>query len=112
MLDIKRIREETQSVRDRLARRGKPEALASIDRVLELDAERRSLVAHVDNARARRNEVSPQVGKLKQAGKHAEAEPIMEEMRALGEQMKEAETRLAELGAAVRDLLLNIPNTP
>ena len=112
MLDIKRIREETQFVRDRLARRGKPEAIQNIDRLLDVDAERRSLITQVESARARRNEVSPQVGRLKQAGKHDEAEPLMREMRELGDQMKESEARLATLEETVRDLLLNIPNLP
>ena len=70
MLDLKRIREETQFVRDRLSRRGKPEAIENIDKLLQLDGERRVLITQVETARARRNEVSPQVGKLKQAGKH------------------------------------------
>lgn len=112
MLDLKRIRDETQLVRDRLARRGKSDVILNIDKLLELDAERRRLVAVVDNARARRNEVSPQVGKLMQAGKHEEAEPLMKEMRELADQMKDSETRLSELETSVRDLLLNIPNTP
>ena len=112
MLDLKRIREDTQFVRDRLSRRGKPDALENIDKLLELDAERRTLITQVESARARRNEVSPQVGKLKQAGKHEEAEPIMKEMRELADQMKESEARLVDVENGVRDLLLNIPNIP
>lgn len=112
MLDLKRIREDTQFIRDRLSRRGKPDILQNIDIVLDTDAQRRVLITQVENARARRNEVSPQVGRLKQAGRHEEAEPLMKEMRELADQMKDSEARLAELEAALRDLLLNIPNTP
>ncbi|HET9441580.1 MAG TPA: serine--tRNA ligase [Longimicrobiales bacterium] len=112
MLDIRLLREETQFVRDRLSRRGKPDISENIDRVLAADGERRTLITQVEAARARRNEVSPQVGKLKQAGKHEQAEPLMKEMRELADQMKASETRLAELEATVRDLLLNIPNLP
>jgi seryl-tRNA synthetase len=112
VLDLKRIREDTQFVRDRLSRRGKPDALENIDKLLEVDAGRRTLIAEVEAARARRNEVSPQVGKLKQAGQHEEAEQLMREMRELGDQMKASETRLAELEGRVRYLLLNIPNLP
>jgi seryl-tRNA synthetase len=112
VLDLKRIREDTQFVRDRLLRRGKPDAIENIDKLLELDAQRRVLITQVENGRARRNEVSPQVGKLKQAGKDAEAEPLMKEMRVLADQMKDSEARLAELELGVRDLLLNIPNLP
>ena len=112
MLDLKRIREETGFVRERLARRGKPEFVAGIDRLLALDEERRKIVSQVDGLRARRNEVSPQVGKLKQAGKHEEAEPLVLEMRKLGEQMTELEARLGDVETEIRELLLNIPNLP
>ncbi|HEX6066581.1 MAG TPA: serine--tRNA ligase [Longimicrobiales bacterium] len=112
MLDLKRIREDTQFVRDRLSRRAKPEALENIDKVLQLDGERRALITQVEAARARRNEVSPEVGRLKQAGQHEQAEQLMAEMRELGDQMKASEARLADLEGRVRDLLLNIPNLP
>ena len=112
MLDLKRIREDTQFVRDRLSRRAKPEALENVDKVLQLDGERRALITQVEAARARRNEVSPQVGRLKQAGQHEQAEQLMAEMRELGDQMKASEARLADLEGRVRDLLLNIPNLP
>jgi seryl-tRNA synthetase len=112
VLDLKRIREETQFVRDRLSRRGKPDILQNIDQLLDLDAQRRALITQVESARARRNEVSPQVGKLMQAGKQREAEPLKLEMRELADQMKASESRLTELEADVRDLLLNIPNLP
>ncbi|MGQ0814347.1 MAG: serine--tRNA ligase [Gemmatimonadota bacterium] len=112
MLDLKRIREATGFVRDRLAKRGKPEFIEAIDRLLALDEKRRASIAQVDALRARRNEVSPQVGKLKQAGKNEEAEPLVLEMRKLGEEMSTLEAGLSDVESAVRELLLNIPNLP
>lgn len=112
MLDLKAIREAPGFVRERLGKRAKPDIIASIDELLSLDEERRASIARVDALRARRNEVSPQVGKLKQAGKHEEAEPLVLEMRKLGEEMSTLEARLNEVETAVRDLLLNIPNLP
>jgi seryl-tRNA synthetase len=112
VLDLKRIREEPELVRARLAVRGNAEYAAQIDALLRLDEERRSAISEVDTLRARRNEVSPQVGRLKQAGEHAQAEPLVLEMRALGERMVEREARRTELEAAVRDMLLAIPNLP
>jgi seryl-tRNA synthetase len=112
MLDLKQVREETGFVRERLSKRGKPDLIESIDRLLKLDEERRAGITRVDGLRARRNEVSPQVGKLKQAGKHEEAEPLVLEMRKLGDEMSTLEGRLAEVEGSVRDLLLNIPNLP
>ena len=112
MLDLKRIREEPELVRDRLTRRGKPELIEQFDQLLALDEERRAVITRVDGLRARRNEVSPQVGKLKQAGKHEEAEPLIRSMRELGDEMSEGEARRTEVEAAVQSLLLQIPNLP
>lgn len=112
MLDLRQIREETALVRERLEKRGNPELLAMVDRVLALDEERREKIAEVDRLRARRNEVSPKVAELKRAGRHEEAERIIREMRELGERITAVEARLNEVETEIRDLLLQIPNLP
>jgi seryl-tRNA synthetase len=112
MLDLRQIRDEPDLVRARLRVRGREEYTAAVDQLLELDGQRRSLISEVDGLRARRNEVSPQVGRLKQAGQHDEAEPLILEMRSLGERMSARESGLAEIENQLRDLLLNIPNLP
>jgi seryl-tRNA synthetase len=112
MLDLKLIRENTEFVRDRLRRRGKPEFCAAVDEVVVLDERRRALITEVDGLRARRNEVSPQVGRLKQAGRQEEAEPLIVEMRALGERMAALEEQREQVESEVRELLLNLPNLP
>jgi seryl-tRNA synthetase len=112
MLDLRLIREDSPGVRRRLEVRGKPELLEQIDALLEHDELRRALIAQVDGMRARRNEVSPQVGRLKKEGRDAEAEPLVIEMRDLGERMAEAERQRAEVEELVNDLLLAIPNLP
>ena len=112
MLDVRRIREEPDAVRSRLAVRGNPGLDAAIDRVLELDASRRELVAAVDEKRARRNEVSPRVAALKKAGQAEEADAVIREMRELGEGLSALEARLAEVEAGLERALLEIPNTP
>lgn len=112
MLDLKLIREDPEAVRQRLAVRGDPELAGQIDELLALDGERRSAIAQVDGLRARRNEVSPEIGRLKQAGRHDEAEPLVREMRELGEYMTSLEDKRAQLESAVDALLLGIPNLP
>ncbi len=112
MLDLKRVREETALVKERLARRGNPELLEQIDHVLELDEERRTRIAEVDALRARRNEESPKVAELKQAGRHEEADRLIREMREVAERIAVEEARLGEIEEALRSLLLQIPNLP
>ncbi|MGH7446211.1 MAG: serine--tRNA ligase [Longimicrobiales bacterium] len=112
MLDLKQIRDDPDLVRTRLRVRGRTEYTTAIDQLLELDERRRSLIGEVDDLRARRNDVSPRVGRLKQTGQHEQAEPLILEMRTLGERMSALETQRAEVENRVRDLLLNIPNLP
>jgi seryl-tRNA synthetase len=112
MLDLKLIRDDPEFVRERLRRRGKAEHIAAVEDVIALDERRRALISEVDGLRARRNEVSPRVGKLKQAGQHAEAEPLIVEMRELGERMTTLEAERDVVENQVRELLLNIPNLP
>jgi seryl-tRNA synthetase len=112
MLDLRIIRDDPDHVRERLSVRGRAEYSAALDELLALDEQRRALISEVDGLRARRNEVSPQVGKLKQAGRHDEAEPLVLQMRELGERMSALEAERDTVESRVRDLLLNIPNMP
>lgn len=112
MLDLRRIREQPEAVLERLAVRGDAGVAGLVERVLELDEERRGLVGQVDALRARRNEASPRVPELKRAGKEEEARALIAEMRELGERLGGLETRLGESEREIEALLLEIPNTP
>ena len=81
MLDIKRIRERPDEVREGLKRRWMDTAL--VDNVLELDAKRRALVTETDALKAKRNEVSKSIGARVKAGEDVEA--VKAEMRAVGD---------------------------
>jgi seryl-tRNA synthetase len=112
MLDLRRIREEPDEVRRRLGRRGSAETEVLLTRILELDGGRRALIAEVEALRARRNEVSPRVGQLKRDGRDDEAQPLILEMRELGERLAVDEARLAEVEAEIREQALQLPNLP
>jgi seryl-tRNA synthetase len=112
LLDLKQVREAPDHVRERLTVRGKPELLVAVDTILSLDARRRAHISEVDDLRAKRNEVSPQVGRLKKEGRNDEAETLMREMREVGERMATLEATLAEIELQVRDQLLQLPNLP
>ena len=109
MLDIRRLRHETEAVRDALARRDSslPDL---VDRVLELDVTRREALGVVNDLKAQRNEVSKRVGELKREGADAEA-PILE-MREVGVRIGELDVTIREADQEIEALLLGIPNTP
>ncbi|MDP9348735.1 MAG: serine--tRNA ligase [Gemmatimonadota bacterium] len=111
MLDIRRVRQETEEVRARLAVRGQAEETdAAIDRLLALDEERRWLVQEGDQLKARRNAVSQEVGQRKRRGE--DADDLVAEMRSVNDRIREIDERLREVEAETEELLLRIPNTP
>ncbi|NOZ29737.1 MAG: serine--tRNA ligase [Chloroflexi bacterium] len=110
MLDIRIIREQTDMVRDAMRKLGAEDA--PIDRVLELDAERRSLLAEVEELRARRNAGSKRIGQLMREGKREEAEAIKAEMSEIGQRINELDQRLRQVEAELHDAMLQIPNLP
>lgn len=83
-----------------------------LDRVLELDLERRGLIAEVDTLRARRNDASPRVAELKRSGAREEADALIREMREVSETVAEREARLAAIEEEIHWLLLRMPNLP
>jgi seryl-tRNA synthetase len=111
MLDLKTIRQEPDAVRAALAVRGKPgETDAAVARVLELDSDRRALIAESEALKARRNSVSQEVGERKRRGDPADE--LLAEMKTVSDRIKAADARLRELDEAIDDVLLRTPNLP
>ncbi|MBR3147425.1 MAG: serine--tRNA ligase [Eubacterium sp.] len=108
MLDIKRIREDYEGVRERVEFRGK--GSFGIENVKKYDEERRDLLAEVEQKRARQNAVSREIPKLKKEGK--DTTDIMAEMKELSAEIKEESARLSEVEQKLHDALLGVPNTP
>ena len=92
MLDIKRIRANKEEVIERLNSRF---GNYNIDRVLELDEKRREIIFEVENKKARQNEVSKQVPKLKKEG--ADVSGLFKEMKALSDEIKELDVKVKDL---------------
>lgn len=111
MLDLRLVRADADAVRAGLARRG-GEAAAGVHRLLEADARQREVGTRRDEVRARIRSLSKEVGKLRQAGDEGEAEALMAESRALGDEEKALDAEADELAAVVHGILLDTPNLP
>jgi seryl-tRNA synthetase len=111
MLDIRRIRTEPDAVRAGLSRRG-GDAAAHLDRIIELDAQQRVLGTQRDELRAKVKVLSKDVGRLRAQGEAEQAEAVMAESRALGDEEQGLAGQADALAAELRDLLLRTPNVP
>ena len=107
MLDIKLIRENPDKINELLKRRN-PEL--SIDEVLVIDEERRKIQTKADELRAKRKSESQKIGQMKKNGENTDE--IQEDVRVLGDEIKDLEEKQTELDAKQRDILLHIPNIP
>ncbi|MBQ6711178.1 MAG: serine--tRNA ligase, partial [Clostridia bacterium] len=109
MLDIRRIKENPEEIIDLLGRKGK-DAREAIQRILELDGQRRVLVSETDNLKAKQNAVSKQIPAMKKAGQ--DTAPVFAEMNALKETIKENDGKISAIEAEYKDLMLGLPNLP
>jgi seryl-tRNA synthetase len=111
MLDRRWIRDDPAGVKSRLALRGDSSRTDEVvDRVLALDVEWRALVGESDALKARRNQVSQEVGERKRRGESAE--PVVAEMRSVNDRIKEVDGRARAVEGEIDDLLLRTPNLP
>lgn len=109
MLDIKVIRQDPDRVKAALLTRGKDRS-EEIDRILQIDQQRRELNAQVDSYKAEQNRASKQIPQMKKAGEDTTA--LMAQMRQLADQVRQLDGQLAALEQAQREILLGIPNIP
>lgn len=109
MLDIKKIKENPEAVKAGL-RAKEVDCDAAVDRILELDKERRSLISDTETRKAQQNKVSKQIPMLKKEGK--DVAPIFKEMADLKNAIAEDAEKLNAVEAEYRTLMLSLPNLP
>ena len=102
MLDIKFIRENPDVVREALNNRHSGD---SIDDILAFDERRRGLIVEVETLKARRNEVSKEIGRTKE-----KPPALLEEMRKIGDRIKALDGQVESIEKDLNDQLLRIPN--
>jgi len=107
MLDIRRIRENPEEVKELLSRRNGD---YPIDKILELDEKKRKLLMEVEEMKAKQNAASKEIPKLKKEGK--DTTEILKEMKELSNKVSQLDGEVKELDKEIRNLLLQIPNTP
>ncbi|MBP3396398.1 MAG: serine--tRNA ligase [Clostridia bacterium] len=109
MLDIKFIKENPEAAKARLATRQKDYS-TEIDRLMELDVERRALIADTEAKKAEQNKISKSIPQLKKEGK--DVAPIFAEMKVLSDTVKADTEKINAIDAEISNILLSIPNIP
>ncbi len=108
MLDVKRIRQDFDGVKEAVERRGKGDF--GLENVRKYDTERREILAEVEQLKNRQNTASREVPKLKKAGE--DTTELFRELKELSNKIKELDEKVTEAEENLRTALLGVPNTP
>jgi seryl-tRNA synthetase len=111
MLDIRFIRENPDSVRQRLASRNAGDE-KHIDDLLAYDDQRRKALKEVEDLKAERNRSSKEIGALMGQKKLAEAEAAKIRVREIGDKITALDKQVADSETRCDEILLRLPNLP
>lgn len=111
MLTMQQIKADPERVIARLAVKGF-DGRETITRVIELDDNRRALQLKNDNMAADLNKLAASIGAHMKAGEKALAEEAKKAVADIKAAQKDLADQLAKTENDIRDILLNVPNTP
>lgn len=109
MLDLKFIENNFEYVKRSLKKRN-VNLDADIDKVLQLNSERKEIIKHAERLKKYRNEVSKEIGKIKKSG--GDISEITQKMKSVSEEIAKFDLSLKEVEDEINKILLNIPNLP
>lgn len=105
MLDPKLIRNELQWVAEKMAVRN---VTLDTQQLSELESTRKQAQSRAEALQAERNAASKAIGQAKAKGE--DAQPILDKVAALGDELKAAETASADVQAQLSEILSGLPN--
>ena len=109
MLDINYIKSNPEEVIERLATKGK-DAKEEIEKILELDAKRRVLIAETEALKAEQNKLTKSIPLYKKEGK--DLAPIFAQSKELGAKAKANDELIKEVETHLTGYMLGLPNLP
>jgi seryl-tRNA synthetase len=111
MLEVSRIRSNKEEVIAGLSKRN-INAKELINKVLELDEQRRNAQRQFDDQQAEMNKISKQIGQLFSEGKTEEGNQMRQKTSELKESIQKLKDEQTSLEEALKQLLYQIPNVP
>lgn len=108
MLDIKFVRDSSELVKENLRKRGMPEKVPHVNRLLQVDAKWRQLLVEADQLRRKRNEITQAIAEARKNGQDPSA--LMKQAEAIPDQIKQVEAQVDHHKQEAEQILLSIPN--
>ena len=110
MIDIKFLRENPDVVKENIKKKFQDKKLPLVDEVIEFDAKSRAAKQEADDLRARRNQLSKQIGALMKEGKKEEAEKVKAQVAEFAARLTELEEQEKTYSEKVLADMMMIPN--
>lgn len=107
MLDLKFIREHSDIVKQGIKAKGDVD---NVDEILACDELRRNFIQEGEALKAKRNDVSAKIGKMKKSGENTDA--AIAEMNSVKTRIQEIDEELRVTEEKLNALLLTVPNIP
>ncbi|MBW3003867.1 serine--tRNA ligase [Candidatus Woesearchaeota archaeon] len=107
MLDIKFVRENSDTVKENIKKKFQEHKLKLVDEVLEKDEKYRKLMQQSQKLRHKRNTINQDINKLKKAGKDIKKK--LDEAKKIPSKLKEIEDKQEVLGNRIYEIMKVIP---
>lgn len=108
MLDIKMIRQNFETVQEKLKSRGVKEEI--LVEFMRLDENRRQLLVNSEELKKYRNDVSAEIAQLKRAKE--DATDKINEMKEVGGNIKALDIEIETIDVALKEIATTLPNLP
>lgn len=110
MIDIARLREDPEAVRENIKKKFQDHKLPLVDEALELDKQYRAAITRASELRSMRNKLSKEIGQFMREGKKEEAAENKQKVGEMAEELKSLEEVEKESGDKLREVMMKIPN--
>ena len=110
MIDIARLREDPEAVRENIKKKFQDHKLPLVDEALELDKQYRAAITRASELRSMRNKLSKEIGQFMREGQKEEAAENKKKVGEMAEELKSLEEVEKESGDKLREVMMKIPN--
>lgn len=112
MLEVSRIRHNSEEIKGRLAKRANASYETYIDEIIKLDDLRKSTQGKLDELLAESNQLAAQIGTLYKSGKADEAGELKAQTAKLKDQSQQLKEELSQIEHNLQQALYQVPNAP
>ena len=110
MIDIAKLRENPEAVKENIKKKFQDHKLPLVDEAVEYDKKLREAITKGSELRAEKNKISKSIGALMREGKREEAEEAKAKVKSINEQLPKLEEEEKEYNEKLTEVMYQIPN--